>query len=213
MSNCSICGTLEHWHIAGKHEMAEAYCPKCQPKKVTILPLDEGSDFDIDERDIADLNKDLERLSKIPGYPVPLDANGMPVHSHSPPAISFNNDIDTRLSSSGPPISLAAGGSSTLKISNPPADFEIHGVDGKATTLSVDGSKVIVAYDELPETAAQGQMACIKGENITYVYDGEEWQNLGEALLGKKRSVLTPQDEKIDRRAAVAATKAKNEEL
>ncbi len=92
----------------------------------------------------------------------------------------------------------------------PAPDFQIYGSDGKATTLTVDGSKIITAYDELPDTGEQGQMAVKKGENITYVFDGEEWQNLGEALLGKKRSVLSPRDKKIDRRAAIAATKAKN---
>jgi hypothetical protein len=158
--------------------MAEAYCPKCQPKKVTILPLDDGdvgaNKYDIDESEIA-----------------------MPVQAvKSSPAITFNNDPDTGLH--------AVGGE--------PADFAICGPSkGKSTTFSIDGSAVIVAYDDLPKNAAQGQMAVKKGEDVTYVYDGEEWQNLGEALLGKKRNVLTPKDEKIDRRGAIAATKAKDD--
>lgn len=168
MSYCSICGTVE-WHDVIKGVDRTTYCPKCQPKEVTILPLDMGKDIDIDESEVI--------------HGMPLDADG-------------NTDQ---------PISIS--------LADPPADFQIIGAgNGKATTLTVDGSKIITAYDELPDSATQGQMAVKKGEDITYVYDGEEWQNLGEALLGKKRSTLTPRDEKIDRRAAVAATKAKNAE-
>ncbi len=80
--------------------------------------------------------------------------------------------------------------------------------DGPGTgpiSLEMEGSKVMTAYDELPETAEEGEIAFKKGENTAYVYDGEEWQNLGAALRRAKPS----RDAKCDRRAAIAATKAK----
>jgi len=137
-----------------------------------------------------------------------IDIDEGEIHGHgmpAPPAISVGNDPDIGwVQPNAPKISF--------DVADAPADFQIIGPGGKPTTLSVDGSKVIIAYDELPKDAQQGQMGVKKGEDITYVFDGEEWQNLGEALLGRKRNVLTPRDEKIDRRAAIAATKAKDVE-
>ena len=77
-------------------------------------------------------------------------------------------------------------------------------------SLEMEGSKVMTAYDELPETAEEGEIAFKKGENTAYVYDGEEWQNLGAALRRAKPSAVS-KDAKCDRRAAIAATKAKME--
>ncbi len=188
MSNCRICGTVEYWHAAGKGAMATPYCPQCNPPSTVVLPLDVGKDWDIDENEIH-------------GMPPPVDRGGNAATGPADPG--YPNDLPC------PPADLPLY---TFDDDPSPADFSIVGAAGKATSLSVDGSKVITAYDELPDTASQGQMAVRKGEDITYVFDGEEWQNLGEALLGKKRNVLTPRDEKINRRAAIAATKAKNAE-
>ena len=77
-----------------------------------------------------------------------------------------------------------------------------------ATSLEQDGGS-IRTYDELPENGEEGEVAFIKGTNSAHVWDGEEWHNLGSALRQiKKKSI----DAKCDRRAAVAATKAKNDE-
>ena len=192
MSYCSICGTVE-WHDVIRGVERTTYCPKCQPKGVPELPLDEGNDYDIDESEVI---------------------HGMPVHTHGSTTDHTDPDCPAcHAPINGPNMGIASTGKPiSFDVADSPADFAIIGAgEGKATTLTVDGSKVITAYDELPNRAAQGQMAVKKGEDITYVYDGEEWQNLGEALLGKKRSTLTPRDEKIDRRAAIAATKAKND--
>ncbi len=183
MSVCIVCGTVEYWNIAGKGALAEPYCPDCNPPETIVLPLDVGKDFDIDE-------------SEIHGMPPPVDSGC------NAATYAYGNDLDKVIHTPG----------QVFKVRNidPPADFSIVGPNGNPTSLSIDGAKVLTAYDELPETAEQGQMAVKKGEAITYVFDGEEWQNLGEALLGKKRSVISPQDAKCDRRAAIAATKAKN---
>ena len=109
-----------------------------------------------------------------------------------PPALTFNDDPDVGI--------YGPNGSVSFGVSSGP------------TSIEMDGAKVMTVYDELPETAEQGKMACKKGEDVTYVFDGEEWQNLGEALLGKRRNVLTPRDKKINRRAAIEATKAKDAE-
>lgn len=141
---------------------------------------------------------------------LPLDeGNAFDINESELASIAGQNPVNGASGgTAAPPISFNAG---MHAVGGEPADFKICGpTDGRSTSLSLDGAKIFTAYDELPEEAAQGQMACIKGEDITYVYDGEEWQNLGEALLGKKRNVVPPQDVKCDRRGAIAATKAKN---
>ncbi len=79
------------------------------------------------------------------------------------------------------------------------------------TSLNIEGSEVLTAYDELPDDAEEGKIAFKKGEDTAYVYDGEEWQNLGTALRRAKPSVISSKDAKCDRRAAIKATKAKND--
>ena len=184
MSMCSICGSLEQWHRTKGGGLGEPYCHKCEPRETKILPLDMGKDIDIDEGEIH--------------------GHGMPAPP-AMPAVSVGNDPD---------VGWVQPNASSISfdVADAPSNFEIIGPGGKPTTLSIDGALVITAYDKLPKTAKQGQMGCIKGEDVIYVFDSVEWQNLGEALLGKKRNVLTPKDEKIDRRAAIAATKAKDEE-
>jgi hypothetical protein len=146
--------------------------------------LDEGKDWDIDESEI----------------------HGMPAHTHGatnstgPPAppISFGNDPNSGMSNGNPSIGFAVGGAHSLDIQD----------EGDAT-LVMNGEQVLATYDEWPENAEQGTLGFKKGVSGAHVFDGEEWQNLGEALLGKKKNVLTPRDEKINRRGAVAHTKSK----
>jgi hypothetical protein len=115
------------------------------------------------------------------------------------PAMSFGNDPNTGIMN-GNDLGFAVGGASSLAIQD----------EGDAT-LVMNGEQVLTTYDEWPEEAEQGTIGFKKGVSGAHVFDGEEWQNLGEALLGKKRNVVKPQDAKCDRRAAIKATKAKNE--
>jgi hypothetical protein len=117
-----------------------------------VLPLDEGSEFDIDE-------------SEIHGMPAPVN------------------------SALGATTSMAATGA--MPINNG------------------DDVLVVEHFGDLPEDYTIGHMAYCRdvgGGYTAYVFDGTEWQNLGLAL-GK----LKPgRDAKCDRRAAIKATKAKN---
>jgi hypothetical protein len=211
MSYCSICNAVEHYHVAGTHAIPQPYCPKCQPKEVTILPLDVGSDFDIDETEIGDLEADVDRLSQIPGYANKLDQFGNPVSGASgatgaaPPAIVFANDVNTGMySSSANKISISAGG-------KPAATISVKD-DSGVTSLELDGARVLTVGEELPDTAEEGAIWFRADSGTAHVFDGEEWQNLGSALreLKKFRPVTGP-DAKCDRRAAIKATKAKND--
>jgi hypothetical protein len=140
-----------------------------------------------------DVGKDWDiDESEIPGMPAPVQGS---------PSLTGHH-----LNNSNPPAPAHSG------IYTPNSNDIVFTVDDPShpTSLNIEGSEVLTAYEELPDTAEQGKIAFKKGEDTAYVYDGEEWQNLGEALLGKKRSTLTHQDEKIDRRAAIKATKEKN---
>ena len=152
---CSVCGAQE-WHdVSQEGAMLDAYCPRCSPRPVTILPVDDGGQ----KNPVNSVNGATGNYD--PGM------NGSAVQFDGPTA--------------GP------------------------------ISLEMEGSKVMTAYDELPETAEEGELAFKKGENTAYVFDGEEWQNLGAALRRAKPSVVSPRDAKCDRRGAIAATKAKTE--
>jgi hypothetical protein len=63
---------------------------------------------------------------------------------------------------------------------------------------------IVQDFDDLPQDAEEGNMYYCQDEQTAYVFDGNEWVNLGANLrktVGK--------DAKCDRRAAIAATKAK----
>lgn len=165
MSMCSVCGAQE-WHdVSHEGAMLDAYCPRCSPRPVTILPVDDG------------------------GQQNPVSV----ANAATGPAIDFGNDPNSGMYSSN--------GSAVQFDTNTTGPI----------SLEMEGSKVMTAYDELPETAEEGELAFKKGENTAYVFDGEEWQNLGAALRRAKPSVVSPRDAKCDRRGAIAATKAKTE--
>jgi hypothetical protein len=174
--------------------MASPYCPNCNPPATVVLPLDEGKDWDIDE-------------SEIHGMPAPVQGSpsltGHHLNNSNPPAppITFGNDPNSGMSNGNPALGFAVGGAHSLDIQD----------EGDAT-LVMNGEQVLATYDEWPENAEQGTLGFKKGVSGAHVFDGEEWQNLGEALLNKKRNVITPRDEKINRRGAVAHTKSKEKE-
>jgi hypothetical protein len=195
LSNCIVCGTVEYWHVAGPGDVATSCCPNCNPPATVIL-LDEGNDWGIDE-------------SEIHGMPSPVDPCQCFCHNPEHPKYVDEKHAATCscVTEEGPAFDIDWPNSGMYM----PNAYDI--VFGTPpTSLSIDGSEVLTAYDELPENAEQGKIAFKKGEDAAYIFDGEKWQNLGEALLGKKHSALTPKDKKIDRRAAIAATRAKNEE-
>jgi hypothetical protein len=194
MSNCSICGTVEYWTAPNQGAMATPYCPDCNPPATVVLPLDVGRDFDIDE-------------SEIHGMPPDPVSGATNATGPAGPAMSFGNDPNSGIINSND-IGFSVGGASSLSIQG----------DGDAP-LEMNGEQVLTTYDEWPENAEQGTIGFKKGVSGAHVFDGEEWQNLGEALLGKKqdmeakkRNVVTPENAKCDRRGAIAATKAKDAE-
>jgi hypothetical protein len=147
-----------------------------------VLPLDEGKDFDIDENELASI------------------AGQSPVNGVSG---------GTAAPALGPPYSFASPNAGVY-VANGANDNTIQfdaggGVEGPVS-LEMNGSTVMTTYDELPETAGEGEIAFKRDENTAYVFDGEEWQNLGRVA----RRIRPGKDDKCDRRAAIAATKAKN---
>ena len=184
MSNCSICGTVEYWQADDKHAIAEPYCPNCNPPATVVLPLDVGKDFDIDE-------------SEIHGMPAPNPVNCATGSSGSSPPITFGNDPNTGIiPGTKPDLGFAVGGAHSLDIQD----------EGDAT-LVMNGKQVLTTYEECPEDAEVGTIGFKKGVNGAHVFDGDKWQNLGAALR-----VMNPsKDDKCDRRAAIKATKAKND--
>jgi hypothetical protein len=183
MSNCTFCGAVEYWHAVEEGAEFTPYCPNCHPPETVVLPLDVGKDWDIDE-------------SEIPGMPAPVQGSpsltGHHLNNSNPPVHAINGN---------PAPGFAVGGAHSLDIQD----------EGDAT-LVMNGEQVLATYDEWPENAEQGTLGFKKGVSGAHVFDGEEWQNLGEALLNKKRNVITPRDEKINRRGAVAHTKSKEKE-
>ena len=177
MSYCSICGTVE-WHDVIDGVERATYCPKCNPRPVTILPLDEGNDFDINESEVW--------------------------LAHGPQPV---NCASGGTAAPAPPYSFASDPNAGIYVANGANDGAIQfDVRTGPASLEMNGSKVMTTYDELPETAGEGEIAFKKGENTAYVFDGEEWQNLGRVA----RKIRPGKDDKCDRRAAIAATKAKN---
>ncbi len=178
MSMCSVCGSQE-WHdVSRDGALLDAYCPKCSPRPVTILPVDDGGRTNpVNSAAGGGGQKNLVNSAAGGG--------------------GQKNLVNSANAATGPAPSAIDPGAITF--------------DTKATSLQMDGSKVMTAYDELPETAGEGEIAFKKGENAAYVFDGEEWQNLGAALRRAKPSVVSSRDAKCDRKAAIAATKAKME--
>ena len=131
----------------------------------------------------------IDKVGNIHGMPIPVNS-ALGATGKSPPAISFGNDPNT---------GIAAVNSNDIVFT---VDDSSH-----PTSLNIEGSEVLTAYEELPKDAEEGKIAFKKGEDTAYVYDGEEWQNLGAAL---RRTKPPGRDAKCDRRAAIAATKAKN---
>ena len=152
MSMCSICGGQEWHHTSGPGAGIESYCPRCNPRPVKMLPVDDGGQ-----------KSPISVANAATGPCGPTIPNGSAVQFDGPGA--------------GP------------------------------ISLEMEGSKVMTAYDELPKTAEEGEIAFKKGENTAYVFDGEEWQNLGKVA----RQIRPGKDDKCNRRGAIAATKAKME--
>ncbi len=147
--------------------------PKCDPRPVTMLPLDEGIAFDIDE-----LN-DIGNLSPA--------KQGQAIATGKPPVSGSN-------AATGPGPMLPD-----------PCAIQFDTNRPNPATLQMDGSTVLTCYEELPKTAGEGEIAFKKGENTAYVFDGEEWQNLGKVA----RYIRPGKDDKCNRKGAIAATKAK----
>ena len=80
--------------------------------------------------------------------------------------------------------------------------IQSHSLNIEAESLNMRGTPVLQCYDELPTDAEQGTIAYKTGDPAAHVFDGHEWQNLGKVA----RSMS---DKKIDRRGAIAATRAK----
>jgi hypothetical protein len=151
MSECGKCGATKWTHHPGEGCEYELYCHRCDPKPTTVLPLDVGSEFDIDESEV------------IHGMPAP---------------------VNNALAATGPMPGQQMG-------------------DDDDDSDDVD---YVASFDDLPEDAAAGNMYYCRDDDVAYVFDGTEWQNLGSALQKFKPN----KDAKCDRRAAIKATKAKN---
>ncbi len=179
-SRCDFCGGVIFFDAEPGAEL-RGYCRKCNPPKVKVSPVDE-------ETNPCDVSENLDNLH-LWGSPVsPADFNNLTCSSlpnaNAGPA-DLNNGSGSRVNSGQVVTS--------------------DGTNDAALNINANGVSILTVYEDLPETAVEGAIVYLEGESAAYVFDGLDWQNLGKVARS-----ISGRDAKCDRRAAIAATKAKN---
>ena len=181
---CDKCGAVL-WHDTVPGAAADrGYCHKCDPPEVKLLPLEGPAHHDISPEDLSSA-RTSSRAATVPAKPPGVGAGGGP--------------------SGLVGMTGKTGSAGNVPVPSLPQINKM-GVGGPSGIVT-HGVPILTVYEDLPKNAAQGAIAYIETESAAYVFDGDDWQNLGAVARS-----INGKDAKCDRRAAVAATKAKSAE-
>jgi len=179
----------------------KSYCRKHNPKVARITSIN-NPDLDIS---LDELERDFDRPATDP-IPVKEQPAGVALDGLGNPVVLHGSHAQSHVPGPiGPAGTVGPAGAPSITTSDGTGSLEF-----KVRPPGKEIFRVVDTKEELPETGTtEGQLVLVQDEGSLYIWDGEEWANLGDVA----RELRTMRNNAYNRRAeAIAASRKKREE-